>query len=47
VGVLEEHAAIFAAVAARQQDAAREAMRLHIQGSYDRLFEGKVLNLAL
>jgi GntR family transcriptional repressor for pyruvate dehydrogenase complex len=47
VGVLEEHAAIFAAIRARQQDAAREAMRLHIQGSYDRLFEGKVLNLAL
>jgi GntR family transcriptional repressor for pyruvate dehydrogenase complex len=44
---LEEHAAIFAAIRDRQQDAAREAMRLHIQWSYDRLFESKVLNLAL
>lgn len=47
VGVLEEHAAIFAAIRDRQQDGAREAMRLHIQGSYDRLFESRVLNLAL
>lgn len=46
-GVLDEHATIFAAIEARRADDAREAMRRHIQGSYDRLFEGKVLDLSL
>ncbi|MDQ0468878.1 FadR/GntR family transcriptional regulator [Labrys wisconsinensis] len=46
-GVLAEHAAIVEAIRARREDEAREAMRRHIQGSYDRLFEGKVLDLAL
>lgn len=47
VGVLDEHDAIFAAIRDRREQDARDAMRRHIQGSYDRLFEGKVLNLAL
>ncbi|WP_029003839.1 FadR/GntR family transcriptional regulator [Azorhizobium doebereinerae] len=46
-GVLEEHAAIFTAIRDRDAHAARDMMRRHIQGSYDRLFEGKVLDLAL
>lgn len=46
-GVLDEHARIFAAIRARDAEAARDAMRMHIKGSYDRLFEGRVLDLAL
>ncbi|POR55590.1 FadR/GntR family transcriptional regulator [Bosea psychrotolerans] len=46
-GVLDEHARIFAAIGARDAEAARDAMRMHIKGSYDRLFEGRVLDLAL
>lgn len=46
-GVLNEHAAIFEAIRNRREADAREAMRRHIQGSYDRLFEGRVLDLAL
>jgi len=46
-GVLEEHSAIFEAIRDRREADAQEAMRRHIQGSYDRLFEGKVLDLAL
>ncbi|BAF87972.1 MULTISPECIES: FadR/GntR family transcriptional regulator [Azorhizobium] len=45
--VLEEHASIFAAIRDHKAEEARDAMRRHIQGSYDRLFEGKVLDLAL
>ena len=47
VGVLDEHDAIFAAIRDRKEVEARDAMRRHIQGSYDRLFEGKVLDLSL
>lgn len=47
VGVLDEHDAIFAAIRDRKQDDARDAMRRHIKGSYDRLFEGKVLDLSI
>jgi GntR family transcriptional repressor for pyruvate dehydrogenase complex len=46
-GVLDEHAAILEAIRDRREQDAREAMRLHIQGSYNRLFEGRVLDLAL
>lgn len=46
-GVLHEHDAIFAAIRDRRDSDARDAMRKHIQGSYDRLFEGKVLDLSL
>lgn len=47
VGVLDEHDAIFAAIRERRANDARDAMRRHIQGSYDRLFEGRVLDLSL
>ncbi len=46
-GVLDEHDAIFAAGRDRREDDARDAMRRHIKGSYDRLFEGKVLDLSM
>lgn len=46
-GVLDEHDAIFAAIRDGREIEARDAMRRHIQGSYDRLFEGKVLDLSL
>lgn len=46
-GVFDEHAAIFAAIRIRDADGAYAAMRRHIKGSYDRLFEGKALDLAL
>jgi len=47
VGVLDEHDAIFTAIRDRNAEVARDAMRRHIQGSYDRLFEGRVLDLSL
>lgn len=47
VGVLDEHDAIFAAIRDRREDNARDAMRRHIKGSYDRLFEGRTLDLSL
>ncbi|WP_439499756.1 FadR/GntR family transcriptional regulator [Bosea sp. (in: a-proteobacteria)] len=46
-GVLDEHDAIFAAIRDRKEEDARDAMRRHIKGSYDRLFEGKVLDLSM
>jgi GntR family transcriptional regulator, transcriptional repressor for pyruvate dehydrogenase complex len=45
--VLEEHASVYVAIRDRNDEAARDAMRRHIKGSYDRLFEGRVLDLAL
>lgn len=45
--VLKEHETIFEAVAGRHGEAAREAMRAHLAGSRDRLFEGRVLDLSL
>jgi GntR family transcriptional repressor for pyruvate dehydrogenase complex len=47
VGVLDEHDAIFAAIRDRNGELARDAMRRHIQGSCDRLFEGRMLDLSL
>ena len=44
--VLEEHRAIFAAIQAGQADAAHDAMKRHVQGSRDRLFEGRMLDLS-
>jgi GntR family transcriptional repressor for pyruvate dehydrogenase complex len=46
-GVLDEHDAIFAAIRDRKKEDARDAMRRHIKGSYDRLFGGKVLDLSI
>ncbi|MCX5496715.1 FadR/GntR family transcriptional regulator [Kaistia dalseonensis] len=45
--VLDEHRAIFEAVRDGDAETARAAMRGHLEGSRDRLFEGKVLDLSL
>lgn len=45
--VLDEHRAIFEAIRDGDADTARAAMRKHLEGSRDRLFEGKVLDLSL
>jgi GntR family transcriptional repressor for pyruvate dehydrogenase complex len=44
--VLNEHASIFDAIAKGAGERAREAMRIHITGSRDRLFEGRLLDLS-
>ena len=44
--VLDEHANIFDAIAKGEAERAREAMRIHITGSRDRLFEGRLLDLS-
>ena len=45
--VLGEHRAIFEAIRDRQADTARLLMRQHLEGSRDRLFEGRMLDLSL
>jgi DNA-binding FadR family transcriptional regulator len=45
--VLEELTGIFVAIRDRDRDAAQAQMYQHIAGSRDRLFEGRLLNLAL
>lgn len=45
--VLDEHAAIFDAIAKGEAERAREAMLKHVTGSRDRLFEGRLLDLSL
>ena len=44
--VFDEHNAIYEAVAAGNAEEARDMMRLHLEGSRDRLFEGRVLDLS-
>jgi GntR family transcriptional repressor for pyruvate dehydrogenase complex len=44
--VFDEHNAIYEAVARGDAEAARDTMRAHLEGSRDRLFEGKVLDLS-
>ena len=44
--VLEEHAAIFEAIKRKDADTARVAMKAHVKGSRDRLFEGRLLDLS-
>ncbi|WP_441277330.1 FadR/GntR family transcriptional regulator [Tardiphaga sp. 172_B4_N1_3] len=44
--VFEEHSSIFEAIRDRDAEAARTAMRLHLETSRDRLFEGRLLDLA-
>ena len=44
--VYEEHKAICEAIAAGQSDLARDSMREHLEGSRNRLFENKVLDLS-
>jgi DNA-binding FadR family transcriptional regulator len=46
-GVLEEHRSIFDAIRSRDADRARAAMRRHLEGSRDRVFEGRMLDLSL
>ncbi|CAO3457385.1 Transcriptional regulator, GntR family [Azospirillum argentinense] len=45
--VLEEHRGIFEAIRNRDADTARARMRRHLEGSRDRVFEGRVLDLSL
>jgi GntR family transcriptional repressor for pyruvate dehydrogenase complex len=45
--VFTEHDAIFRAVAEGRSEAARAAMQAHLEGSRDRLFEGKILDLSI
>lgn len=44
--VLDEHANVFDAIRKGEAEKAREAMRIHITGSRDRLFEGRLLDLS-
>jgi GntR family transcriptional repressor for pyruvate dehydrogenase complex len=45
--VYDEHEKIYRAVAEGRAEDARDAMRIHLEGSRDRLFEGKVLDLSI
>jgi GntR family transcriptional regulator, transcriptional repressor for pyruvate dehydrogenase complex len=45
--VLAEHRAIFEAIRDGKAELARRLMREHLEGSRDRLFEGRVLDLSL
>ncbi len=45
--VFAEHEKIYEAVANGRAEEARDAMRRHLEGSRDRLFEGKVLDLSI
>jgi GntR family transcriptional regulator, transcriptional repressor for pyruvate dehydrogenase complex len=46
-GVFEEHVRIFEAIRDRHAERARETMRRHVEGSRDRVFEGRTLDLSL
>jgi GntR family transcriptional regulator, transcriptional repressor for pyruvate dehydrogenase complex len=43
--VLDEHRAIYEAIKKRDLEAAEQCMRQHVEGSRDRLFEGRLLDL--
>lgn len=43
--VLDEHHAVYEAIKKRDLDAAEQHMRQHVEGSRDRLFEGRLLDL--
>jgi GntR family transcriptional repressor for pyruvate dehydrogenase complex len=45
--VFEEHKRIFTAIVEGRAEDARNAMRTHLEGSRDRLFEGRILDLSL
>jgi GntR family transcriptional repressor for pyruvate dehydrogenase complex len=44
--VFDEHSSIFEAIRDRNAEAARGAMRAHLESSRDRLFEGRLLDLS-
>ena len=44
--VFEEHNAIYQAIADGRAEDAERAMRLHLEGSRNRLFEDRVLDLS-
>ena len=46
-GVLAEHLAIFEAIRNRDAERAASLMRAHLEGSRDRVFEGRLLDLSL
>lgn len=46
-GVFQEHLAILQALRQRDANRARDLMRHHLEGSRDRIFEGRTLDLAL
>ena len=45
--VFDEHRAIYEAIRLRDADRARDLMRRHLEGSRDRVFEGRMLDLRL
>lgn len=45
--VFHEHQSIYRAIVENRAEDARDAMRRHLEGSRDRLFEGRMLDLAL
>jgi GntR family transcriptional repressor for pyruvate dehydrogenase complex len=45
--VFEEHRRICNAIVEGRAEDARDAMRIHLEGSRDRLFEGRILDLSL
>lgn len=47
MGVFQEHQAIFEAIRRHDAKTAREVMRRHLEGSRDRIFEGRTLDLSL
>jgi GntR family transcriptional repressor for pyruvate dehydrogenase complex len=44
--VYEEHNTIYKAIAEGRADDAKSAMQSHLEGSRDRLFEGRALDLS-
>ncbi|WP_109448199.1 FadR/GntR family transcriptional regulator [Azospirillum sp. TSH64] len=46
-GVYDEHRGIFDAIRHRDGETARQRMRKHLEGSRDRVFEGRALDLSL
>ena len=46
-GVYDEHRGIFDAIRQRDGETARQRMRTHLEGSRDRVFEGRALDLSL
>lgn len=46
-GVYDEHRGIFDAIRHRDGETARQRMRTHLEGSRDRVFEGRALDLSL